>query len=87
MKKKLLLSVVLLIAGLSVNAQDWQYIKTDIPNLNMSIDKDTIKKMFTKLCETRAELWNSSSRSAMYTQFSIINTRIRQQIFGEVEND
>ena len=45
MKKKLLLSVVLLIAGLSVNAQDWQYIKTDIPNLNMSIDKDTIKKI------------------------------------------
>lgn len=69
---------------------DWCYVLHNIKGdraKKLVQNKDTIKKMFTKLCETRAELWNSSSRSAMYTQFSIINTRIRQQIFGEVEND
>lgn len=50
MKKLFLLMSAILMSAVSVNAVDWHYVDTDIPNLNLFIDKDSIKPLNSQEC-------------------------------------
>lgn len=50
MKKIFLLMSAILMSAVSVNAVDWQSVDTDIPNLNLFIDKDSIKPLNSQEC-------------------------------------
>ena len=50
MKKIFLLVLMILASTISANAVDWHYIDTDIPNLNLFIDRDSIKPLNSQEC-------------------------------------
>lgn len=50
MKKIFLLISAILMSTISANAVDWHYVDTDIPNLNLFIDRDSIKPLNSQEC-------------------------------------
>ena len=50
MRKIFLLVLAILTSSISANAIDWHYIDTDIPNLNLFIDRDSIKPLNSQEC-------------------------------------
>ena len=50
MKKKLFLLTCLLLAGIKVGAVDWQPVETSVPNVNVYIDMESVKKINNDEC-------------------------------------
>ena len=88
MKKIFLLISAILMSTISANAVDWHYVDTDIPNLNLFIDKDSVKSLNSQECIYAIKFSsNGKPEQVAYIKSNFSNNKIGVIQAGDYEKE
>lgn len=88
MKKLFLLISAILMSAVSANAVDWHYVDTDIPNLNLFIDKDSVKSLNSQECIYAIKFSsNGKPEQVAYIKSNFSNNKIGVIQAGDYEKE